>query len=457
MFVVFVVLLYCIMVQNWRVDSWRKFNIKQQPVYQQHKLAKLLDTEAELSKYPALVDFEEIEALKNKLKLVSSGEAFILQGGDCAEAFSALSEQGLKNYLKTFFQMNSVLMCGLKKPVVRIGRIAGQFAKPRSNNTEVIDGVEHLSYRGDIVNGIGLNTRDAEPQRLLEAYFQSSARLNFIRALTKSGFASFDNTQRWTAGFADAVKNARFTQIAQEITEHTKFVKACLAGGEMPHFMKEASFFVSHEALLLNYEQCFTRQNKIDGNFYGLSAHMLWIGDRTRGLNDAHVEFLRGVQNPIGIKVGPGADFAEICEIVKKLNPSNEAGKIILIVRMGKDLIRAKLEALIDEVSSQKLSVIYQSDPMHGNVVKSGNFKTRRFEDILSEIESFISVLKAKGEHPGGIHLEMTGDDVTECTGGGYNAVMDNDLEKRYHTHCDPRLNANQSIELAFMICDLLR
>ena len=444
-----------VLQNNWSRDSWRGFNIKQQPEYSDDKISKLKIVEHELSRYPSLVDFEEINLLKKHLKRVEKGEAFILQGGDCAEYFDALSEQGLKNYLKTVLQMNSVLMCGLKKPIVRIGRVAGQFAKPRSNNTEVIDGKEYLSYRGDIVNDIKTDNREAEPERLLTAYFQSAARLNFIRALTKSGFASLDNIERWNRDFADAVKNERFTQITNEIREHIGFVKTCLAGEQVPSFINEASFFISHEALLLNYEECFLRQNKIDNKFYNLSAHMLWIGDRTRGLNDAHVEFLRGVENPIGIKVGPSANFAEICEVVKKINPSNESGKIILIIRMGKDAIESKLGELIDEVKKNGLNVIYQSDPMHGNIVKSGNFKTRRFDDILSEIEAFVRILNSKGLHAGGIHLEMTGDDVTECTGGGYNAVLDNDLEKRYHTHCDPRLNANQSLELAFLICDL--
>ena len=448
----------------WNVKSWRAKPAKQQPDYTGREL-ELTEVENKLKQMPPLVDFEEIEKLKQNLKMVNEGKAFILQGGDCAEAFDALTEQSVKNYLRTILQMNLVLMYGLKKPVVRIGRIAGQFAKPRSSNIEVVDGVEYQAYRGDIVNDISLNNRAPNPQKMLDAYFNSTSKLNFIRSLTKSGFASLENVKKWNTNFVNFINeqsdiqnhdinNDKFTQMADEVCDYIDFIKACHYG-TTPYFLNEADFFTSHEALLLNYEECFVKKSPVNGLCYNLSAHTIWIGDRTRGLNDAHVEFLKGLQNPIGIKVGPSANFDEVCEVIKVLNPQNESGKIIAIIRMGHDKITQKLPEFLKALSKNNLKPILQSDPMHGNIIKSeNNFKTRRFGDILNEIESFFKITTQHQFYPGGIHLEMTGDNVTECT-GGFENITEQDLAKRYHTHCDPRLNSNQSIELAFLICDL--
>jgi len=443
----------------WAKNSWRARPIKQQPNYSGRE-AELQNVENTLSQMPPLVDFEEIENLKRKLKMVQRGEAFILQGGDCAEAFDSLSEANVKNYLKTILQMNLVLMYGLKKPVVRIGRIAGQFAKPRSSDVEIINGVQYPAYRGDNVNDISIANRAADPQRLIAAYFNSVSKLNYIRSLTKCGFASFENVKKWNLNFINKMESStqhdNFAKITEDVYSYISFIKAC-NGGVLPHYLNEADFFTSHEALLLNYEECFTTKSPVNGLFYNLSAHTVWIGDRTRALNEAHVEFLRGLENPIGLKIGPSANFAEICEVIKVLNPQMQEGKIIAIVRMGREKINQKLPELLAELQKQGLKdkIILQSDPMHGNIVKSeNNFKTRRFDDILFEIEAFFNITKSAGFYPGGIHLEMTGDNVTECT-GGFENITEQDLAKRYHTHCDPRLNATQSIELAFLICGL--
>ena len=453
----------------WSLKSWRNKTIKQQPDYS-HSQQELIKTEDQLKSMPPIVDFDEIEKLKKQLSVVQNGNGFILQGGDCAEAFDDLSEQNVKNYLKTILQMNLVLMYGLKKPVIRIGRIAGQFAKPRSSDIEIVDGKEYKAYRGDIVNAVSLSDRNANPKKMIDAYFNSTAKLNYIRTLTKSGFASLENVKKWNTNFINFInehsslddfetntqKNERFLQITEEVSGYINFIKAC-HGGTTPYFLNEADFFISHEALLLNYEECFVKKSPVNHRFYNLSAHMLWIGDRTRSLNEAHVEFLRGVENPIGIKVGPSANFEEICEVIKTLNPNNESGKIICIVRMGAEKIKEKLPEFLKTLKKHNINPILQSDPMHGNIVKSSNnFKTRKFDDILSEIKMFFSITKEHNFYPGGIHLEMTGDNVTECMGGLEN-IKDIDLAKRYHTHCDPRLNSNQSIELSFLVCDLLK
>lgn len=444
---------------TWSKSSWRDKPIKQQPEY--GDLEKLNQTTSALSKFPGIVSFDEIDALKNELKLVQEGKSFILQGGDCAEAFANFSEQNIHNYLRLFLQMNAILMYGTLKNVVKIGRIAGQFAKPRSSNTEMIDGVMYQAYRGDIVNDINTTheARQAEPGRILEAYFKSAATLNYIRALTHSGFASLNKIQEWNLEFLHETgqKNPKFEAIITGISSNLKFVEACKLDLASQAAFHQASFFTSHEALLLNYEEPLTRYNKLNGKHYCLSSHMLWIGDRTRSIKEGHVEFLRGVANPIGIKVGTTTDVKELIDILNVVNPSNESGKMILISRMGSQNIKKILPDIVKAVQDSGQNIIWQCDPMHGNTIKSDNgYKTRKVQDIVSEIEQFFDIHNSLSSYAGGVHLEMTGNNVTECL-GGLQDIKEINLQERYHTHCDPRLNSIQSLEVAFLIADKLR
>jgi len=437
----------------WNVDSWRNFPIKQQPQYPDS--SELQAVENQLAKFPPLVSIDEIEKLKAELSQVSKGEAFLLQGGDCAESFVEFSHANLKNYFRTIMQMTIALMYGLKKPVVKVGRIAGQYAKPRSQGEEIIDGRALPAYRGDIVNGIEFEetARKSDPNRLIEAYFYSSASLNYLRSLALGGYGNLDKVNKWIEEFShNFTHKNNIEEVTSKITEILSFMKSCgIDYKSMPQFTT-ASFYTSHEALLLNYEQAFTRFSKDYQKFYDLSAHLLWIGDRTRSVGEAHTEFMRGIANPIAFKVGPSISADELLKLLDVLNPNNEAGRITLISRMGKDKIHELLPPLVKAVKANQNSVVWACDPMHGNTIKTSNgYKTRKFEDILSEVKSFFQIHHNHDSIAGGVHFELTGQDVTECLGGNQQ-ISEINLSDRYHTHCDPRLNSSQSIEMAFTI-----
>lgn len=441
------------MSKNWTVNSWRDFPIKQQPTYENQ--ANLKKVETELANYPPLVSFDEIEKLKSELALVANGKAFLLQGGDCAESFTEFSHDNLRNFFRTIMQMTIALMYGLEKPIVKVGRIAGQYAKPRSQNDETIDGVTLPAYRGDIINAIEFNkdSRFADPNRLAESYFYSAASLNYLRSLALGGYGNLEKVNKWNEEFAHSLNSKKSTEkVIEKVNETLKFMRACGLDSKSLPQLTTASFFTSHEALLLNYEQAFTRKNKDTKKFYDLSAHMLWIGDRTRNPSEAHVEFMRGISNPIAFKVGPSISQDDLLKLLDILNPENEAGRITLISRMGAGGVEKSLPPLVKAVKDAGRSVVWSCDPMHGNTIKSSNgYKTRKFDDILSEIKSFFQIHKQLGTYAGGVHFEMTGQDVTECLGGNQQ-ISELNLSDRYHTHCDPRLNSSQSVELAFTI-----
>lgn len=441
------------MSKNWTKNSWRSLPIKQQPLYLDQALLK--KTEEKLASLPPLVSYDEIDNLKSELALVCEGKAFLLQGGDCAESFAEFSHQNLKSFFRTIMQMTIALMYGSHKPVVKVGRIAGQYAKPRSGDSEVIDGVTLPSYRGDIVNDIDFTAaaRVANPDKLIQSYFHSSASLNYLRSLAIGGYGSLEKVNKWNEEFAHSLVSKKNTEeVVQKVNEILEFMNACGLDSKNIPQLTTASFYTSHEALLLNYEEAFVQKNKENQKFYDLSAHMLWIGDRTRNPDEAHVEFMRGISNPIAFKVGPSISTDDLLKLLDILNPNNEAGRITLISRMGADKVDQLLPPLIEAVKASGHKVIWSCDPMHGNTIKSSNgYKTRKFDDILSEIKSFFAAHKAAGTYAGGIHFEMTGQDVTECLGGNQQ-ISETNLQDRYHTHCDPRLNSSQSAELAFMI-----
>lgn len=444
---------------SWNPSSWRDFPIKQQPTYKDIK--KLKEIEEELKTYPPLIFAGEARELKNRLSKVAKGEAFLLQGGDCAESFANFNAQNIRDLFKVLLQMNMVLMYSFRKPVVKIGRIAGQYAKPRSSDYEEVNGIKLPSYRGDIVNDIDFTpeAREAKPQKLLEAYYKSAATLNLIRAFARGGFASLDKVHQWNVDF---VKNKdlgeKFEELATKITDSLKFMEACGIDIKNTPQLRETTLYTSHEALLLNYEEALTRKDSFSGDWYDGSAHFLWIGDRTRDINGAHVEFFRGIKNPIGVKVGPSMKKDELLELIDKLNPENEAGRLTLIVRMGADKISELFPPLLRAVKEEGKNVIWSTDPMHGNTYKTdGGLKTRDFEKILSEVKQFFQIHKAEGTYAGGIHLEMTGSNVTECTGSVSSYITPEGLKSRYHTQCDPRLNADQALELAFMIAESMK
>lgn len=441
--------------KNWKTDSWRNLPIKQQPTYDD--LKQLHKVEEELSKMPPLVTIDEVENLKSQLALVAEGKAFLLQCGDCAESFQEFSHANLKNFFRTLMQMTVTLMEGVKKPVVKVGRVAGQYAKPRSDDNETKDGITLPSYRGDIINSIDFakEARVADPKRLLESYFYSAASLNYLRSLALGGYGNLRKINKWNEEFVHNLsRNKNTKEVVERINEHLKFIESCgLNSAEIPQ-LTTASFFTSHEALLLNYEQAFTKFDKDSGKHYDLSAHMLWIGDRTRNPKEAHVEFMKGISNPIAFKVGPSITKEDLLSLLDILNPNNEPGRVTLISRMGASKVKTLLPPLVEAVRDAGKKVIWSCDPMHGNTIKSSTgYKTRKFDDILSEIKSFFEVHREAGTYAGGIHFEMTGQDVTECLGGNQQ-IDENDLQNRYHTHCDPRLNASQSVELAFLIAE---
>ena len=441
---------------SWSPSSWRDFPIKQQPAYKDKKALK--DIEEQLKSFPPLIFAGEARNLKEDLAKVGRREAFIIQGGDCAESFNAFNADKIKNLFKLILQMSVVVTYSSGKRVVKIGRIAGQFAKPRSSDFEDKDGVKLPSYRGDIINDIefSLEARDPKPKRMLTAYYQSAATMNLLRAFSRGGLANLNEVHRWNLDF---IKNhpigQKYNDISYQIDKTMQFLKAAGLTPENTIQLKQTTVYTSHEALLLNYEEALTRVDSISNNYYNTSAHMLWIGDRTRDLDSAHIEYFRGIENPIGCKVGPSMRPDELVKLVKTLNPENEEGKLNLIVRMGANKIDEFYPPLLKALKSADLNVVWTIDPMHGNVEKSSTgFKTRDFENILSEVKSFFKIHQEMGTVAGGVHLEMTGEDVTECTGSASSPITVDDLSSRYHTQCDPRLNAKQALELAFMISE---
>ncbi len=443
---------------SWTPGSWRAFPIKQQPTYPDKETLEAV--EKELASYPPLIFAGEARRLKEKLAAAGRGEAFLLQGGDCAESFADFNAQNIKNLFKLMLQMNMVLMYSTGKPVVKVGRIAGQFAKPRSSDFEEKDGIKLPSYRGDIINSIEFTeeARVPKPENMLRAYNQSAATLNLLRAFSRGGLADLNKVHQWNLDFIkDNPLGQRYDELSDKIDHAMKFMAACgLTSDVMPQ-LHQTTLYTSHEALLLNYEEALTRQDTETGEWYDCSAHMLWIGDRTRDLNEAHIEYFRGIQNPIGCKVGPSMQPDELLALIDALNPENEEGRLNLIVRMGAGKIAELYPPLLKAVRDAGKNVVWTIDPMHGNVEKSSTgFKTRDFANILSEVEQFFAIHKEMGTVAAGIHLEMTGNDVTECTGSTSCAITEEGLASRYHTQCDPRLNASQALELAFMISDTI-
>lgn len=445
------------MAQNWTPSSWRQMPIQQVPDYPD--AAALAATEEQLASYPPLVFAGEARRLKSALANVAEGKGFLLQGGDCAESFAEHGADTIRDFFRAFLQMAVVLTFGAQQPVVKVGRIAGQFAKPRSSNFEKQGEVSLPSYRGDIVNGIEFTdeARIPNPERQIMAYRQSAATLNLLRAFAMGGYANLDNVHQWMLGFVkDSPQAERYRKLAHRISETMDFMKAIGITAENHPSLRETDFFTSHEALLLGYEQALTRVDSTSGDWYATSGHMIWIGDRTRQADHAHVEYCRGIKNPIGLKCGPSLTADGLIELIDALNPANEAGRLTLICRFGHDKVAENLPRLIRAVEREGKKVVWSCDPMHGNTITLNNYKTRPFERILSEVESFFQIHRSEGTHPGGIHIEMTGKDVTECTGGA-RALSGDDLADRYHTHCDPRLNADQALELAFLLAERLK
>jgi len=446
-------------MNDWNPSSWRNFPIQQQPIYKDKEA--LLKVEKELRSYPPLIFAGEARALKKSLAKVCNGDAFLLQGGDCAESFSAFSADTIQSLFKVMMQMAVVMTFSGGKPVVKVGRIAGQFAKPRSSDFEIRDGVKLPNYRGDIINDIEFtaSAREPKPKKMLRAYNQSAATLNLLRAFARGGMADLNKVHMWNQDFLkDYPLGQKYEDIATKIEEALRFMRSCGITSENTPAIAQTVLYTSHEALLLNYEEALTRKDSLTGEWYNCSAHMLWIGDRTRGLNDAHVEYFRGIKNPIGCKIGPSIDEDELIKLIDKLNPENEPGRLNLIVRMGADKIANHFPPLLRRVQLEGKNVIWSCDPMHGNTIKTETgYKTREFESILSEVKQFFQIHKAEGSIAGGIHLEMTGQNVTECTGSQSSQITTDTLSDRYHTQCDPRLNANQALELSFMISEALK
>ncbi|ECL6735945.1 3-deoxy-7-phosphoheptulonate synthase class II [Campylobacter jejuni] len=441
----------------WTKNSWKNYPIKQQPIYpDQEEMNRVL---ARLEKLPPLVFAGEVRNLQKSLARVCKKEAFLLQGGDCAESFENFGAVNIRDMFKILLQMAIVLTFAGGCPVVKIGRIAGQFAKPRSSDFEELNGISLPSYRGDIINGFEFSeqARIPDPRRMLEAYYQSATTLNLLRGFAKGGLADLHEVHRWNLGFLKKSElHKQYTDISEKISQALAFMEACGINTSNTPSLREVSVYTSHEALLLPYEEALTRVDSLSGEIYDCSAHMLWIGERTRALDEAHVHFLRGVKNPLGVKIGPSASADDIIALANVLNPNNEEGRLNIIIRMGADKIINNLPKIFSKLKSEGLNLVYSIDPMHGNTVKAGNFKTREFDKIMQEVRSFFEITISEGVYPGGVHLEMTGKDVTECTGGASNVTAQS-LEDRYETQCDPRLNADQALELAFLIADLVK
>ncbi|MBT5513420.1 MAG: 3-deoxy-7-phosphoheptulonate synthase class II [Rhodospirillaceae bacterium] len=446
------------MAEKWAPNSWRSKPIIQVPEYPD--AAKLEAVESQLRASPPLVFAGEARNLKRALAKAADGEAFVLQGGDCAESFAEFHADNIRDTFRVLLQMAVVLTFGAGLPVVKLGRLAGQFAKPRSSNFETIDDVTLDAYRGDMVNGMAFTEaeRVPDPERLVRVYNQSAATLNLLRAFAQGGYADLHKVHQWNLGFvADSPLGERYRDLADRLDETLGFMAACGINSETTPQLRETDFYTCHEGLLLTYEEALTRVDSTSGDWYDTSAHMVWIGDRTRQPDGAHVEFMRGIANPIGMKTGPSMDPDELIRLIDILNPENEPGRLTLVSRMSADAVTEKLPPLVRRVRDEGRRVVWVCDPMHGNTIKSSSgYKTRPFDSILREVKGFFDVHRAEGTHAGGVHFEMTGQDVTECTGGA-RAITDDDLSARYHTHCDPRLNATQSLELAFLLAETLK
>nr|ABR16929.1 unknown [Picea sitchensis] len=444
-------------LNGWKLDSWKSKNALQLPQYPD---AEELDSVVDLLKtFPPLVFAGETRKLEERLGEAALGKAFLLQGGDCAESFKEFNANNIRDTLRVLLQMGVVLMFGGQMPVIKVGRMAGQFAKPRSDDFEILDGVKLPSYRGDNINGdtFNLKSRQPDPQRMVRAYCQAAATLNLIRAFTTGGYAAMQRVIQWNLDFtSNSEQGDKYMELAHRVDEALGFMSACGLTVDHP-VMNSTEFWTSHECLLLPYEQAMTREDSTSGLWYDCSAHMLWVGERTRQLDGAHLEFLRGVANPLGLKASDKMDPAELVRVCEILNPTNKPGRMTIIVRMGAEKLRLKLPHLIRAVRQAGLIVTWVSDPMHGNTIKApSGLKTRPFDSIRDELKAFFDVHEEEGSHPGGVHLEMTGQNVTECIGGSRVVTLE-DLKSRYHTHCDPRLNASQSLELAFIIAERLR
>jgi 3-deoxy-7-phosphoheptulonate synthase len=446
------------MAANWSPESWRSKPIVQVPDYPDSKA--LAEAEARLASFPPLVFAGEARELRKSLAQVCEGNGFLLQGGDCAESFLEHRADNIRDFFRVFLQMAVVLTYAGGSPVVKVGRIAGQFAKPRSSPTEKRGDVELPSYRGDIINGPEFTpeARIPDPQRQIEAYRQAAATLNLIRAFATGGYADLERVHQWNMGFVkDSPQGHRYQELADRITETLGFMRACGITSENTPQLRATSFYTSHEALLLGYEQALTRRDSTSGDWYATSGHMLWIGDRTRQPDHAHVEYFRGIRNPIGLKCGPTLEPDGLLKLIETLDPKNEPGRLTLICRFGHEKVEKHLPKLIRAVEKAGRKVVWSCDPMHGNTISAATgFKTRPFDRILKEVEVFFDVHRAEGTHAGGIHVEMTGQNVTECTGGA-TAISETDLQDRYHTHCDPRLNADQALELAFLVAERMK
>ncbi len=446
------------MTQNWSPESWRAKPVKQLPSYDDE--AALKAVENELSGMPPLVFAGEARNLQQQLGDVAEGKAFLLQGGDCAESFQEFSANKIRDTFRVLLQMAVVLTYSGSLPVVKVGRVAGQFAKPRSSDTETRGDVTLPSYRGDNINSIEFTpeARIPDPQRLIRAYHQASATLNLLRAFAKGGYADLNRVHGWNLGFvADSPLKERYEELATAIDDALRFMAACGVTSETVPAIRQTDFYTSHEALHLNYEEAMTREDSLTGDWYDTSAHFLWIGARTHQEDHAQIEFVRGLKNPLGLKCSPTLEPDELIRLIDVLNPDNIPGRLTLIARMGADQVEEKLSPLVRKVKEEGRSVVWSCDPMHGNTFTSDSgYKTRRFDNILKEVQGFFAVHNTEGTHPGGVHFEMTGQDVTECVGGA-EEIGDEDLSSRYHTACDPRLNANQALELAFLIADELK
>ena len=446
------------MAEKWSPDSWRGKPVRQMPDYVDESAVAAV--EATLRNYPPLVFAGEARRLKAALGAVAEGRAFLLQGGDCAESFAEFHPNNIRDTFRVLMQMAVVLTFGAASPVVKVSRMAGQFAKPRTAETETQGGETLPSYRGDIVNGMDFTAaaRRPDPLRMIQAYSQSAATLNLLRAFAQGGYADLNRVHSWNQGFvAQSPAGERYQELAGRLTETLDFMAACGLTSETTPQIRETDLFTSHEALLLSYEQSLTRVDSTTGDWYDCSAHMLWIGDRTRQPDGAHVEFLRGVKNPLGLKCGPSLEPAVLLRLIDLLNPENEPGRLTLIARMGADKVETKLPPLLRAVEREGRKVVWCCDPMHGNTVTSSNgYKTRAVDQILREVKGFFAAHEAEGSYAGGVHFEMTGQDVTECIGGAQ-AISESALADRYHTHCDPRLNASQALELAFLLAEALK
>jgi 3-deoxy-7-phosphoheptulonate synthase len=445
-------------IEHWSPESWRTKPIEQAPVFPD--AVALADVERQLGSFPPLVFAGEARKLKSLLGKAAKGEAFLFQGGDCAESFAEHAADNIRDFFRVFLQMAVVMTFGAALPVVKVGRIAGQFAKPRSEPMEKVGAVALPSYRGDIVNDIAFNAtaRTPDPTRQLDAYRQSAATLNLLRAFASGGYANLENAHRWMLGFIkDSPQSARYQELADRITETLGFMRAIGLDPESHQELRQTDFYTSHEALLLGYEEAMTRVDSTTGDYYATSGHMLWVGDRTRQIDHAHIEYVRGVKNPLGLKCGPTLKPDELLQLIDVLDPENEPGRLTLICRFGAEKVGDLLPKLIRAVQREGRNVLWACDPMHGNTIKAANgYKTRPFERIIGETRAFFGVHQAEGTYAGGVHLEMTGKNVTECTGGA-RAISEADLNDRYHTYCDPRLNAEQAIEVAFLVAELLK